>query len=363
MPFVAAFRVRRGGFALHVELAVADGETLAVVGPNGAGKSTLLEALAGLLPIDDGTVVLDGRDLRGLPPERRSAGVTFQDGLLFPHLRVRDDVAFPLRVRGIRRPEARRRAELLLSRVAPDVDPGAKPSVLSGGQRQKVALARALVAGPRLLLLDEPLAAVDVGARADLRALLRRETAAFAGPCIVVAHDPVDALTLADRVAVLERGRVVQTGTPEEIRRAPLSAYAADLVGVNLFAGRLRPVEQGAGVLETPQGSLTLAWPEHLPVEERDEALAVLRPADVVLHEREPEGSARNVLRGPIDEVAIHGERARVRVGSDPPVVAEVTIGSVDRMGLRPGVSVFASFKAVEIRLIVDGVEPDTLMT
>lgn len=361
MPLVADLTARRPPFEVQAAFAVDDGETLAILGPNGAGKTTIVDALAGLIPLADGRIDLDERPIHVLPPERRGIGVAFQEAALFPHLSARENVAFPLRARGRRRVDAHRRADGLLKRIAPGVDPAARADRLSGGERQTVALARALACEPRLLLLDEPLAAVDVGARAELRTLLRREIAAFGGPCVLIAHDPVDALTLADRVAILERGRIVQVGTPADIRREPRSAYAADLVGVNLFTGRLVPADHGAGMLETPEGAITVAWPEDLPRVATDHVLATLRPIDVALHTAEPEGSPRNVVRGSIEEVAIHGERARVRLASAPPITAEVTLGSVERMALRRGTTVFASFKAVEVRLMVGTPRPDTL--
>jgi molybdate transport system ATP-binding protein len=360
MPLAVDLNVGRETFALHVSFEVADGETLALLGPNGAGKSTVVNALAGLEPLARGTVELDGRRIDGRPPEERAVGVAFQDVLLLPHLTALDNVAFPLRARRVHRREAQARAAALLERLAPGVDPAARPRALSGGQRQRVALARAVAAAPRLLLLDEPLAAVDVSAKAELRVAIADVIATFAGPCVLVAHDPIDALTLADRIAIVEDGRIVQTGTPADIRASPATPYAADLVGVNLYVGRLDPAGGGAGRLLTPEGPLTVAWPEDRPHGVVEGVLATLRPADVALHLARPEGSPRNVLEGPVAEIAVHGERARVRVGSAPPVIAEITLGSVDRLGLRTGTHVFASWKAVEVRLVLPD-EPGTL--
>lgn len=360
MPLSAELTVRRDDgertFEVRAAAEVADGETLALLGPNGAGKSTLLEALAGLVPLADGRIELDGVRIEALAPERRRIGLAFQDGALFPRMSVRENVAFGLRAIRVPRAEARRRADALLAAIAPGVDPAATPGRLSGGERQRVALARALATAPRLLLLDEPLAAVDVGARPGLRAALREVIRSFEGPCVLVAHDPVDALTLADRVAIVEDGRVVQTGTPEDIRRAPRTPYAADLVGVNLFRGSLTPIEGGAGVLATGEGEITVAWPGALPHRPLTAVLATVRPADVALHVERPEGSPRNVLRGVVAEVVIEGDRARVRLGTSPPVVAEVTSGSIERLGIAVGRSLWASFKAVEVH--VEAVEP-----
>jgi molybdate transport system ATP-binding protein len=237
----------------------------------------------------------------------------------------------------------------LLERLGTADRADARPRELSGGQGQRVALARALIAEPELLLLDEPLSALDVGARARTRELVREELARFPGVRVLVTHDPVEASTLADRLVLLEDGRVTQIGSPEEIRSTPRSRYAADLVGVNAFHGRLEPLDEDAAVLTTPDGDVVVPWPEDF---EGGDAIGLLRPSDVTLSPEPPVGSARNVLRGTITSVAIEGDRARIRVATEPPIVAEVTLGSVERLGLRDGVVVWASFKAVEVQVV-----------
>jgi molybdate transport system ATP-binding protein len=208
----------RGTLALDVAVEIADGEVLAVLGPNGAGKSTLLRVLAGLLPPDGGSVVLDGTEVwdgeRHVPAHRRDLGMVFQDYLLFPHLSVTDNVAFGLRTRGVRKPAARSAADRWLDRVGLAGLGSRRPGQLSGGQAQRAALARALVREPRVLLLDEPLSALDARTRLTVRAELRRHLGEFAGSTVLVTHDPVDAMALADRVVVVEDGSVVQEGTP-----------------------------------------------------------------------------------------------------------------------------------------------------
>src|SRR6185436_15911922 len=219
MRLVAHVRVVRGGFALDVALTVEAGETVAILGPNGSGKTTLLHALAGLVPLDKGDVHLDGDifdDVAAgvsMVTEHRPVAVVFQDLLLFPHLSALENVAFGLRCRGQSAPGARHAAQIWLDRMGLGAFANARPPTLSGGQAQRVALARALAVQPKLLLLDEPLAAVDVQVRAQLRRDLRRHLASFDGVRVLVTHDPLEAFALADRVAVLEGGRVVQTGT------------------------------------------------------------------------------------------------------------------------------------------------------
>ena len=361
MVLEAGIEMRRGDVIVAAAFSAGDRETLALLGPNGAGKTTIVESIAGLIPAAHGHILLDGVPIHGLPPERRPIGMAFQDGVLFPHLSVLENVAFPVRARGARSRAARAHALDLLGRLAPGIDPGAKPGALSGGERQRVALARALAGAPRVLVLDEPLSAVDVSARAELRAVLRRTLRDFDGPRLLVTHDPVEAMTLADRVVVLEDGRITQTGTPEEIRDAPRTRYAADLVGMNLFAGRLTPLEAGAGALETADGVVTVPWPDGVAVDPLDDVLATLGPADVSLHAARPEGSARNVVQGVVEEVAILGDRARVRLDSSPRLVAEITTGSAGRMAIQTGTLVWASFKAVEVHLMVEPGAADTL--
>jgi molybdate transport system ATP-binding protein len=353
--------VPRGGRTIEAAFEAAADETVAVLGPNGAGKTTIIEGVAGLVPEVHGEVTLDGERIDEFPPDRRPIGIAFQDGVLFPHLSALENVAFPGRARGARPRAARAHAREILTRIAPNVDPDAKPSELSGGARQRVALARALAGAPRVLILDEPLSSVDVSARAELRTLLRRTLDTFDGPRLLVTHDPVEAMTLADRIVVLEDGRVTQTGTPDQIRSAPRTRYAADLVGLNLFRGMLVPIAGGAGELRTGDGPITVAWPEGVPPASIDDVLATLSPADVALHVERPEGSPRNVVRGVVEEVAILGDRARVRLTGAPALVAEITTGSVERMGIGAGSDVWASFKAVELRLMVETTPTDTL--
>jgi len=361
MPLRAAIRVRRGDHVIDVDLHVGDDETIALLGRNGAGKTTVLEVLAGLLAADGGHIELDERAIHELPPEQRGVGLALQDAMLFPRMSVRENVAFPMRARGEPARDARGRATQLLRALAPAVDPDADPATLSGGERQRVSLARALAGAPRLLLLDEPLAAVDASARPALRALLRDTLAAFDGPSILVTHDPVEAMTIADRLVLLEDGHVTQTGTPAEVRNHPATRYAADLVGVNLFEGVLEPAESGAGTLRTSQGDITVAWPDGLPFAVTPSVRATLGPAEIAVHAERPEGSPRNVFHGVVQEVAAGASRARVRLDTAPPLVAEITSGSIDRMQIAVGRPVWASFKAVEVRLMVPGNESDTL--
>ena len=342
----ARVSVRRGELDLDVALDIPEGETVAVVGPNGAGKSTLLGVLAGLVPLDAGSITLDDvvlEDVDGgrfVEPEQRPIAVVFQDYLLFEHLSAVENVAFGLRCRGVTRSEARERAGSWLERVGLGAHADVRPRELSGGQAQRVALARALILEPRLLLLDEPLSALDATTRAATRRDLRRLLADFDGVAIVVTHDPVEAAALGDRLVVIEEGRVVQSGRPAEISAHPRSRYVADLVGVNLLHGR------GSGDrVDLAAGSATLTVAD--PVE--GDVVAVIHPRAVVLHERAPEGSPRNVWQGVVLTVDREVDRVRVQVGGPIPIVAEITNRALDDLGLAEGTPVWVSVKASEV--------------
>ena len=341
----AAVGLRLGSLDLDLELAAGEEEVVAVLGPNGAGKTTLLRALAGLVPLERGRVVLDGEVLEDpaagvrVPPERRSCGVVFQDYRLFPHLSVIENVAFGQRSRGADRREARSEAAAWLDRFGLAGLEEARPKALSGGQAQRVALARAMVGDPRLLLLDEPLSALDASSRVQVRRDLVRHLAAFRGIRLIVTHDPLEATALAGRLLVIEQGRLVQSGTPAEVTARPRSRYVADLVGVNLFRGRA-----AGGAVALPGGaSLAVA-----DAAEGD-VFAVIHPRAVALHRRRPEGTPRNVWQGEVAGLELVGDRARVRVEGRLPLVAEVTAAAVAELSLGEGGPVWASVKATEV--------------
>lgn len=334
-----------GALDLDVQLQVQPGEVLAILGPNGAGKSTLLRALAGLVPIDRGQITIDGAVLDDpaagafVPAERRPIGVVFQDYLLFAHLTALDNVAFGLRARGVSRTDARRRAAGWLDRVGLADHAGHKPRALSGGQAQRVALARALATEPRLLLLDEPLAALDAGTRGGVRRDLRRHLASFEGIRVLVTHDPIDAYALADRVAILDAGRVAQVGTIGEVTAHPRSRYVAQLVGTNLLTG-----EVAGGVLTTDDGA-TIVVADALP----GRSFAVIRPQSIAVSRHAEGSSVRNVWAGVVGDIDRLGDRARVGIDGRLPVVAEITATALDELGLRPGDEVYAAVKATDI--------------
>jgi molybdate transport system ATP-binding protein len=343
----ASVRHEIGGLRLDVDLAVAPGEVVAVVGPNGAGKSTLLRVLAGLLPLDTGRVVLAGRVLEDpatgtlLPSPERGVGVVFQDHLLFPHLSALENVAFGPRATGRDRRRARADAATWLDRVGLGEHVHARPAALSGGQAQRVALARALATDPGLLLLDEPMAALDVEARRVVRGELRRHLAAFAGPTLLVTHEPVEAITLADRLVVLEHGRVVQDGPPAEVARRPRSDWAARLVGLNLYRG----VPDGHAV--TLRGGHVLATGQDAG--HHEEVFVVVHPRAVALHPTMPSGSARNVWQAVVRSLDLHDEHVRVHLDGPVPVIAQITPAALADLRLHEGSPVHVAIKASEV--------------
>ncbi|MEU6860427.1 ABC transporter ATP-binding protein [Glycomyces sp. NPDC046736] len=332
--------VDRGAFRLDLRLNVAPGETVALLGPNGAGKTTGLRALAGLEALTAGHVSLDGRPLDRVPPERRRIGVVFQDYLLFPHLNAVDNVAFGPRRQGRSRHEARTIATNWLERVGLGDFTKRRPSQLSGGQAQRVALARALATDPALLLLDEPLAALDARTRLDTRAELHRHLAGHPGAVVLVTHDPVDALMLADRLVVVEDGAAVQEGDGESVTARPRTDYIARLVGLNLYRGNA-----SGTTLRLPSGT-TLETGEAL----RGEAFAAFAPSAVALYRERPDGSPRNTWRATVSGVHRHGDHLRVQLDGSLRAAADVTPAGAARLGLEPGQQVWAAVKATEIR-------------
>ncbi len=267
MTLYADLRVVRGTFDLSLDLAIEPGEVVALLGPNGAGKTTALRAIAGLLPVDTGRVALDQEVWDEPPrafrtPDRRPIGVVFQDYLLFDHMSALENVAFGLRARGVDKHVARAEALRWLDAVGLASYARARPRSLSGGQAQRVALVRALATSPEVLLLDEPLAALDASTTLHVRAELGQHLKRFPGRTLLVTHDPLDAMVLADRLVIVENGRVVQEGRPTEIARRPRTDYVAQLVGLNLYRG----TASGTTVCLSDGGTITLAEPASGPV-------------------------------------------------------------------------------------------------
>jgi len=342
--------VRRGAFTLDVDITAMPGQVLGVLGPNGAGKSTLLRVLAGLDPLSAGHVRLGETMLDDpsagifLPAARRPVGIVFQDYRLFPHLSALDNVAFGLRAAGVDRPVARERAAALLHRLGLADLSSRRPGQLSGGQAQRVALARALATNPGLLLLDEPLSALDARTRLEVRAHLREHLRDYPGPVLVVTHDPLEAMVLTDRLVVIEEGRVVQTGSPLEVARRPATQYVARLVGLNLWSGRLGR----AGRVDLEAGGAVSGVVDAAMVE-GDTVLVALRPTAITLSTAQPgPASARNVWGGQVVGVELLADRVRVEVDGPPHAFVDITPAAVTELDLTPGRRVWLAAKATE---------------
>jgi molybdate transport system ATP-binding protein len=345
---------RRGAFRLDVDLDAPAGATLVVVGESGAGKTTLLRLLAGLESPDAGRIAVgnrvyfDAAERVVVPAWVRQTGYVSQDYALFPHLTVFENVAFGLRAQGFSRHAARTRVDATLELVGLGGLAGRRPAALSGGQQQRVALARALVLEPSLLLLDEPLSALDLGTRqairGELRELLRRPSCVT----IYVTHNPLEAMVFGDRIAVIEGGRLTQMGTREDLLTHPRTSYVATLLGMNLFQGRIAQQGQdGLARVRTADGELVVADPGGSA-----DVFVAVSPREITLYLEPPSGSAQNVFHGPIRELVPEppaGERVRVALRTNPPLVAEVTQQAVEALGLRKDLPVYAGFKATGV--------------
>jgi len=338
-------RVTRGAFTAELDLRVAAGEVVGVLGENGAGKTTLLRVLSGLTPLDEGALRIGDRVVDDpaagvfVPPDERPTGVVLQRPTLFPHLDLRDNAAFGLRRRGMAKDAARAAATAWLEKLGVQDQARAHPRDVSGGQAQRAAIARTLARDPDVLLLDEPLAALDQDGRAVVRRLLRTEEQRADRATVLVSHDAVDALSLTDRLVVLEDGHVTQTGTPAEITRRPRSAFVARLVGLNLLEGAA-----AAGIVSLPNRAELVAA-SSLP----GAVLVTIAPHSIALYRSRPDGSPRNTWAVPIEDLEAVGDRVRVALGGAIPLVAEVTPAAVADLALAPGQQVWATVKATDI--------------
>lgn len=358
----AEITLRRTAFTLETAIDVAPGEVLAVLGPNGSGKSTLLGVLSGLLLPDAGrvqvgeTVVTDVDARISVPPHRRGVGLLAQQALLFPHMTALANVAFGPRAAGVSRREAEDRARTLIADVLPGLDAAEmsrrRPSQMSGGQQQRVALARALAPRPGLLLLDEPLAALDVDATPAMRSLLRRVIRDAKQTALLVTHSALDALVLSDRVVVLADGRIVEEGPTREVLSAPRTPFTARIAGLNLVSGTACP-----DGLRTHDGSVVSGRAVD-PLPEGDSAVAVFPPSAVSVFRDRPDGSPRNVLQVRLSAIEPQGDTVRLRVTAPDGgrtwldgLAADVTLAAAADLAVEPGAELWFAVKATEVAI------------
>lgn len=351
MTFEINAAVSERGF--DISMRVGTGEVVAILGPNGSGKSTALALIAGVLRADLGHATLDGKvlfDIGGdapttwTPPYARGVALLAQEPLLFPHLTALDNVAFGPRSAGRSRLVARTIAKTWLAEVDATQYADRKPSQLSGGQAQRIAVARALAADPRLLLLDEPMAALDVSVAPAVRQMLRRVLHDRAA--IIVTHDVLDALLLADRILVVDGGRVVEDGPTAQVLARPRSAFAARIAGLNMVRGTL----EGSGV-RSFDGLHVEGLLDHVvdrPLAQGDPVVAVFRPSAVGVYRHAPGGSPRNAMGVTVTELEPFGDQVRVRTSQ---LSADVTATAVAELDLAPGTPVVFTVKASEIAI------------
>jgi molybdate/tungstate transport system ATP-binding protein len=328
-----------------ITIAVKKGEYFVVLGPTGAGKTLLLELIAGFYIPDRGDVEIEGQNVTNLPPERRRIGFIYQDYSLFPHFTVGENIEFGLKRRKYPDKHRKRTEELMdwlrISHLAHRY-----PATLSGGEQQKVAIARAIAVEPAVLLLDEPLSALDLRTRDYLREELKRIQGELDMTMVHVTHDQTEAMVLADRIAVMMKGRIMQVGTPYEIFNKPVNEEIADFVGVeNILSGIVRDNDNGVAEIDVDMSCTIFAVSPYLA----GNVKVFIRPEDIILSERRGESSARNVIRVTIDTMCDLGPLTRVRL--DNSLVALITKQSRESIGLRNGDSVYATFKATSVHV------------
>jgi ABC-type spermidine/putrescine transport systems, ATPase components len=346
MSLQAEIRLTRGLLHLGLELSAQPGQIVAVLGPNGSGKTTLLHTLAGLIRCQHGQIQVAGslwdcpaRNV-WMPPAQRRTGLVLADHLLFPHLSVIENVGFGPRSRGVPKANARARARAELDALGLSDRMEVRPRELSSGQAQRVALARALATDPALLLLDEPLSALDPTTRAQTRADLGVRLRAFDGITILVTHDPLDALSLADRLVFIEAGHLVQEGTPQEVIARPRDPYVAQVVGLNFLRGRR------IDDLQVDVAGTTVVAPQ---VPSGTAVCVTIPPSAVALYRTRPQGSPRNTWPVTVSDIQLIGQTARVSLTGPFALVAEVTTAAVAELRLGVGQELWATVKATEV--------------
>jgi len=347
MIAIKKLKVNLGGFTLQdINLDIKRGEYFIILGPTGAGKTVLLEAIAGLYPVVEGEVWINGREVTKLNPEKKGIGIVYQDQALFPHLSVEGNIAFGLRLRKYPKQEIKAKIAAMAETVGIPHLLKRSPVTLSGGERQKVALARALVTEPKVLLLDEPLGALDPETRERMQRELREVHRRLKVTTIHVTHDFEEAVALGHRVAVLNDGSIAQVGTPEEFLRQPSSEFVARFaLSRNIFSGRAEDGENGCALIDIAGVRLRAI------TESRGEVRLSLRPEDILISQEPLQSTARNCFQGMVTDIADRGSVVYVTVTLPPDFVCLITRQALDELELRKGVRAWITFKASAIHV------------
>jgi molybdate/tungstate transport system ATP-binding protein len=330
----------------HVNLEVEDGEYFVLIGPSGAGKTMLLETIAGMWNVDSGRIYMNGREVTRLPPEERGVGFVYQNYMLFPHKTVFENIAFGLNIRKVEKDEIKVRVEKMMDFMGISHLADRLPRTLSGGEQQRTALARALIIYPKVMLMDEPLSALDRVTREDLMKLLKDLHSKFDTTFIHVSHNLDEALMLADRIALMRNGSISQVGTSTEIFRKPADKFVADFVGVeNIIEGVASETKEKLTVVDT--GNIILYSVE----QKKGKVHVTVRPEDIILSNKRITTSARNVFEGKIKEISDRGALIRLNIEVGEPLTVFLTRQSFLDMELNVGKSVWAEFKATAVHL------------
>ena len=347
MIAIKNLKVNLGGFLLQsINLDIKQGEYFIILGPTGAGKTVLLEAIAGLYPVLEGEVWIGGNEITDLSPEKRGIGIVYQDQALFPHLSVEENIAFGLKMRKRTKDEIKSRTDAIAEVVGILHLLKRSPATLSGGEKQKVALARALVTEPKVLLLDEPLSALDPETRERMQGELSEMHRKIMVTIIHVTHDFEEAITLGYRVAVLNDGCIAQIGTPEEFLRQPSSEFVARFaLSRNIFSGRVMEIEDGCAVIDVGGTRLRAT------TETKGEVRLSIRPEDILVSREPLQSTARNCYQGVISNIADRGSVMYVTVTLPPDFICIITRQAFDELRLRKGVEVWITFKASAIHV------------
>lgn len=330
----------------HVNLEVEEGEYFMIIGPSGSGKTMLLETIAGMWNVDSGRIYMNGRDVTNLPPEERGVGFVYQNYMLFPHKTVFENIAFGLNIRRVEKDEINLRVEEMMNLMGISHLADCLPRTLSGGEQQRTALARALIIYPKVMLMDEPLSALDRVTREDSHELLKDLHSKFDTTFIHVSHNLEEALMLADCIALMRNGRISQVGTSTEVFRKPADKFVADFVGVeNIIEGVASETKEKLTVVDT--GNIVLYSVE----QKKGKVHVTVRPEDIILSSKRVTTSARNVFEGKIKEISDRGALIRLKIDVGEPLIVFLTRQSFLDMELNVGKTVWAEFKATAVHL------------